>query len=237
MSDNSGLDSEGRTKIIAVVKTPLAFFALAVLVGEAGLLAFAAGPDDHNRTIGIVGMIVLLLASCAAVYSLAFRRRTEDLAFVHTVEGAWWERINFDEGSSLSFFTITGNPLTGSVMLAGSSYDVNGKYCAEWHSEMCRLFPSDRRITYLWQGNHPKKEEARFKFHGYGTVDFKPSEDSSSLICGSGSFWDVDETHPEKTVFKPVELRRIQDGVHKKIMVSGSTEEKQVLAQQIMRDW
>jgi len=73
MSDNSASDGQERTSIIGAVKTPLGFFALAVLVGEAGLLAFAAKAEGMDRTIGILGMIVLLFASGAAVYLLASR--------------------------------------------------------------------------------------------------------------------------------------------------------------------
>ena len=74
MSDNSASEGQERTSIIGAVKTPLGFFALAVLVGEAGLLAFAAKAEGMDRTIGILGMIVLLFASGAAVYFLASRR-------------------------------------------------------------------------------------------------------------------------------------------------------------------
>ncbi|MCP3955398.1 MAG: hypothetical protein GY697_24735 [Desulfobacterales bacterium] len=72
--ENRSLESGEKLSIIQGVKTPLGFFVLTVLIGEGGLIAFAAKADGIDRTIGIVGMILLLFASGTAVYLLAAHR-------------------------------------------------------------------------------------------------------------------------------------------------------------------
>ncbi len=72
--ENRPIESGERLSIIQGVKTPLGFFVLTVLIGEGGLIAFAAKAEGLDRTIGIVGMILFLFASGAAVYLLASRR-------------------------------------------------------------------------------------------------------------------------------------------------------------------
>jgi hypothetical protein len=71
--DSNVLNTRGRLSIIEGVKTPLAFFVLTVLIGEGGLITFAVRAEGVDRTIGIVGMIVLLLVASAAVFFLASR--------------------------------------------------------------------------------------------------------------------------------------------------------------------
>ena len=158
--------------------------------------------------------------------------------FCCQVEGAWWERINHPEGSAVSFFTIIADPLSGNVVLEGESYGGDGEQCAKWKSEMTRLYPTDRRIAYLWRGKHPLPGFAHLDFHGYGTMEFKPPEESSHQTTkGSGDFWDVDEAQPGKTMFKPVELRRVLDERHRHIMTSGSARQKHDLVLRVIATW
>jgi predicted nucleotide-binding protein len=164
--------------------------------------------------------------------------RAANEQFCHQIEGAWWERVFYQEGTALSFFTITTDPVMGNLVLEGTSFGADGKRCAKWDSEMTRLYPNDRRIVYLWHGNHTQAGVANLDFHGYGTLKFKlPGDSSSPLMRGTCEFWDVDEAVPGKTVYKQAEIRRILNEEHKRKMRSGSSIKKHDLVQQILEDW
>lgn len=157
--------------------------------------------------------------------------------FYRQIEGAWWERINQPAGSALSYFTITADAL-GNVEFEGISFDEDGKPRAKWKSEMARLYPSDRKVVYLWRGRHPLPGYANFDFHGYGTMEFEqPDEASRMFTQGSGEFWDVDESHPQNTVIKSIELHRVQEEEHKKIMARGTAKKKSALALKVIKNW
>lgn len=158
--------------------------------------------------------------------------------FCREVEGLWYQRINYPEGSALSVFTITTDTLTCSLELEGTGYGKDGKPSALWRSEMTRLYPAERRIAYLWRGSHPLPGRAQLKFHGYGSMDFKsPERPSSQLTCGTGDFWDVDEVDPAATVFKPTELRRVTNKNHRQIMISGTAKQKSELVLRVLKAW
>ena len=80
--------------IIEVVTTPLAFFALIVLVIEAGFGVFAINADTYNKTILISGMLGLLALLIISVIYLSYRRpealfgrRYEEESFVFKIFG------------------------------------------------------------------------------------------------------------------------------------------------------
>jgi hypothetical protein len=81
-----------------------------------------------------------------------------------------------------------------------------------------------RKILYHWQGWYPESSNAspQDRFHGFGEMEFEvPGEGSESIIRHQGRFWDVDETHPENTVVKAIQLRRIRDKRDILAMTSG----------------
>lgn len=172
------------------------------------------------------------------MYSLALKdRHSAYVQFFQQIEGAWWEKINYHQDSNLSFFSITRN-VFGDVVLEGTSYDHDGQLCAYWKSEMVRLFPVERRLAYLWRGKHPLPDFAHLSFHGYGTMGFAPlMETSTQHDRGNGDFWDVDEAEPEKTIVKPVDLRRISNVDDTKCMIRGTAEEKSRIVLQTMKAW
>jgi hypothetical protein len=238
MPENRTSESQSRSSVIFAIKTPLSFFVLTVLVGEAGLLAFATSAEGVSRSIGIVGMIVLLLASIAAVYFLTFRGNSDNVRFGRQIQGHWWEKIVHSEGSALCFMSAAPEPLTGNILLEGRAFGADGVECATWRSEMVRLYPTDRRITYLWRGKHPIPGSAHYDFHGYGTLEFQAVEDESAeLTQARGAFWDVDQADPRNTVIKPCELRRVTSTADEKIMKSGSSSEKRALVLQVLKEW
>jgi hypothetical protein len=77
---------------------------------------------------------------------------------------------------------------------------------------MARVDRIDNKIVirYVWEGRHAKATLANIKFHGYGEIEFaEPAEAGAMLVRGGGRFWNVDESSPEKTIIKPIEVRRV----------------------------
>jgi hypothetical protein len=251
-NDSNTSQSNNRSNLVAVVKTPMAWFTLVVLVAEGILLAVLAKADSTQKMFISGGMLLVLLVLIGVVAFLAYYHpevlnlkgaiwafRATNVQFFRKIKGAWWEKINQQEGSALSFFTITADPLTRDTVFQGTSYGKNGQRCATWESEMTRLYPTDRKITYVWHGKRPFQDTAHFDFHGYGTMEFLPPSEGSStqLTRGRGDFWDVDESQPGKTVFKSIELHRVLDKQHRKIMTSGSDKEKPDLVMKVIETW
>ena len=71
---------------------------------------------------------------------------------------------------------------------------------------------------------------------GLGEVTF---DDSIDVIDQStdGKFWESDESHPEQTVIKLVELRRNVDESHAFIMRKGNAVERQALVRERLGSW
>jgi hypothetical protein len=162
----------------------------------------------------------------------------ENRDFCRALQGLWWQKIHSDEGSALSCFTITPEPMTRSLELKGSGYGKEGNLFAYWKSEMVRLYSSERRITYLWEGTHSDVGLAHLKFHGYGKMEFDaPHSQTATLLRGKGVFWDVDEFRPECTVARAVEVRRLSGPADDAVMTSGSADEKQTLVKRMLDSW
>lgn len=171
---------------------------------------------------------------------LAERRATiaANADFCTAIAGAWWEKINHPTGSQLSYFTIAPDPLSGQVVLEGAAYGNDGYLCALWKSEMARLYPDDRRLTYLWRGSHPLAGYSHLKFHGYGSVDFRQAADhSAQLTAATGDFWDVCEADPGKTLMKPVDLRRIAKDNDLRTMSAGNAKTRRDIVMNVLNDW
>ena len=233
MSDTTEGEGKGRAGIIEAVKKPISFFALALLVGEAGLLAFAIDATGINQTVGIVGMILMLLFSAAAVYFLARKPGGHDADFMARIEGRWWERVNFHGGTVLSTVRIERERYSGQLILKGAGFGPDGKPTANWSSQMTRVYPEEQKATYLWKGD--KRSQAQF--HGFGTITFSTGTDSERFDCGNGHFWDVDESKPENTVYKAIELRRILDSEDLRILDSRSASDTAALVVRVLENW
>jgi hypothetical protein len=263
----SGDDVTVRGKTKAVTPRDNLVFELGLFIGALGRdRSFIA--RDRKKTLrlptDILGLTVLFYDSapldrlttslqdeCAKLAAQMVRRKSRPkwlalgraaLAangeFCRAVEGWWWERINYPGASALSLFTITPDAVPGGLMLEGRAFDKDGVRSALWKAEMVRLYPSERRIAYVWRGKHPQPGLAQLKFHGYGTMDFDPP-DSASSICtkGTGDFGDVDEARPGQTVCKPLELRRVLDEGNLRLMDSGTVQEIGDLVRSVIEDW
>ncbi|MFA5242247.1 MAG: nucleotide-binding protein [Sulfuricella sp.] len=166
--------------------------------------------------------------------------RASTLSFCERLEGAWWEHVSAGEKCWLSFFKIELDNLHNSVQLNdGRHFEPDGSLTARWKSVTTRFFREENKVVYLWQGWYPSSTDAspQDRFHGYGEFEFEiPAKASEPIARGQGKFWNVDETHPERTLIKVVQLRRVPD---KSIstMTSGKQKEIRDLVTRTFRDW
>ena len=158
--------------------------------------------------------------------------------FCDRVEGAWWERIGLDDGNAISFFHIEPDPLFNSVRLDGKSFDREGNQAANWWSVLGRADPDENRIRYHWMGWHIRPDLANIPFHGFGEMDFdKPGDPFGTISRGEGKFWNIDEAHPERTIVKPVQLRRVVAKDAVETMMAGTEKEVRTLVKKTLRQW
>lgn len=160
--------------------------------------------------------------------------------FFDRLKGAWWERITMGGRHWLSFLRIESDDLYNSVQLRGDSYDAEGAPIAHWNSVVARVSKDERKILYHWQGWYPQSPNAspQDRFHGFGEMEFEVSREASEpIIRGQGRFWDVDETHPERTVVKAVQLRRVGDKSDILAMTSGKDKDIRSVIVRTLRDW
>ena len=76
------------------------------------------------------------------------------------------------------------------------------------------------------------------RFHGFGEMEFEVLGDTGeSITVGQGRFWDVDEAHPERTVVKAVQLRRIVDARDTATMTGGKDKDIQQMVARAFHDW
>jgi len=123
--------------------------------------------------------------------------------FNRRLAGSWWERMRKgdDEGSALSFVTITIDELTNTPRLEARSFGLDGEYLAEWSTVVTGLDLSGPKpvLYYRWEGEFD--EAIGQKWGGGGTVTF----DDLSLNSGAGYFYDTNFAllkHDAKTVMK-----------------------------------
>lgn len=162
------------------------------------------------------------------------------LAFLERLEGAWWEHVSVGDKRWLSFFRIELDHLHNSVRLKdGRHFEPDGALTAMWKSVTARLLMDENKIVYLWQGWYPSSSDAspQDRFHGYGELELEvPAIAAEPLTRGEGKFWDVDESHPEKTRVKVVQARRA-NARDVATMTSGKQKEVRDLVAKTFRDW
>jgi len=156
--------------------------------------------------------------------------------FLERVKGAWWERVTALRGRSISFFQIEPDEIFNSVRLAGRYYNSRGVCVGNWASVLARIVPDERKILYLWGGRH--HANPREPLHGFAQVELEGSADAAETIHrGSGKFWDINEAHPEKTVLKPFEVRRIAGQEDIATMTSGKEKAVRALVTRTLHEW
>jgi hypothetical protein len=159
-------------------------------------------------------------------------------AFAMRIEGSWWERMLLDDGNTLSFFNIEQDVVPNSVRLDGKSYGKSGAQAAKWDSLLARVDPGAKKIIYHWEGRHLAQSRTNVPFHGFGEMQFDvPSSPAGPITNGGGRFWNVDEFHPERTIVKPIQLRRVADPKAISTMTRGSEKAKQALVRKTLDEW
>ena len=210
--------------IIDAVKTPLAFFALALLVVEGALGVVLARTDGENQRIALYGMLFVLLGVIAAVCFFSYKKpeallRTISAAtspeaearqdFGSQIKGYWWEHITADGPSALSFVEIRPDLATGAVKLDGRAYTKEGELAATWESVASCINAGERKVFYYWKGVHPPHIK-KGRFEGFGEITFR--EFSGQIDGGDGAFSDTNMSDTTSTTLKYVEFRRCSDG-------------------------
>ena len=163
--------------------------------------------------------------------------QAEIYSFSNKIEGAWWERIRITGENAISFFQIEIDPLLNSVSLSGKSYNKEGIQVSSWDSFLSRVEIGEYKILYLWEGS-PLLVNANVSKHGFGEMKFdKPKNPQDPIMRGEGKFWDVDEFHPEKTLIKPMQIKRIPDEEDIAVMTGGNEKEIRMLVKKTLDEW
>jgi hypothetical protein len=161
-------------------------------------------------------------------------------SFCGHIEGEWWERIARyeDDRGVISFFKIEQDHLANSVFLSGKTYDREGIHVANWKSLIARVEMDENKVLYTWKGWHPTPNSAHIPFHGFGELEFDKSLESNGKINrGGGKFWTVNEAHPECTIVKPVECRRILEKRTVDTMTTGTRNNVKLLVEKTLSEW
>jgi hypothetical protein len=137
--------------------------------------------------------------------------------FADRIAGTWWERIQLKGGApALSFATIELDDTHSSVRLGGKAYGADGAHRANWRSAAARL--DGKRIVYIRECQRLDANTTAW-LPGLGELDF---DDAEVIETADGKFWESDESRPEETVIKLVQLRRNMDDSHASTMRKGS---------------
>jgi hypothetical protein len=167
------------------------------------------------------------LGNAERVAQAAIRR------FGDRISGTWWERILLNgEAPALSFLTIELDDVHSSVRLAGKAYAADGTHRANWRSAAASL--DGQKVLYLRECQRLDAKNFLWR-PGLGEVDFVVSGDV--INRGDGKFWESDESNPEDTVIKIVELQRNLDESHAATMQEGSERERQGLVLERLASW
>jgi len=154
--------------------------------------------------------------------------------FGDRIVGTWWERIRLKgEEPALSFLTIELDDVHSSVKFNGKAYGPDGADVARWRSASARL--EGKRVVYVRECMRFDPAATTAWLPGLGEVAFYESSDI--IDQGYGKFWESDESRPEETVIKTVDLRRNRNESHTLTMLEGSEGEIQTLVQERLHGW
>lgn len=181
---------------------------------------------------------VMDLGTLRRISPAALVRRAQSLALATLLAGDWWERIRGPGQSAISFPRQDFDETTESLKLRGQAYDRTGQTAAHWRGQVVELHADTRRLVYRWSGTHPDAPQTQF--HGIGELEFEAPSNSppgQPAQRGWGRFWDVDESRPENTQSRAVELRRETDARVVARMRDGRASERAALSVRIHSDW
>jgi len=149
------------------------------------------------------------------------------------ITGTWWERIEVKgEAPALSFFTIEQHHAYSSVRLVGKAYSSDGAQVATWRSATERLV--GKKIVYVRECRRRDVETTAW-LPGLGELDFDDGTDA--INRGEGKFWESEESRPQETVIKLVQVKRNSDDSVALTMLTGSEKERGALVRTILKSW
>jgi hypothetical protein len=210
------------TKILKLVKTPLNFCVLVVLIIDSTLGGFAAKTSGQNQLFALGGFILVTLVLIIVVSYFAYTRNsvffsgannnavqpTKELQdFLDKVSGHWFQFITPDEPSAISVIEITPHLSTCSVKMKGNAYSKVGNNAAIWESVASCIDPDEYIVFYSWKGWHPFHPNEPFE--GFGKISFHKSK--NELISGDGIFSDINLIDTKSMQWKSVKMKRCTD--------------------------
>jgi hypothetical protein len=195
------------------------------LVTALGPACDRIGAAIREATIALPSRPKLGLAERAAQATM---RRLAD-----RITGTWWERILLNgEEPAMSFFTIELDEAHNSVRLRGKAYGPDGAHVANWRSAAASL--DGMKMIYVRECQRLDAKTPAWR-PGLGEADF---DDSTNVIeQGYGKFWESEESRPEETVIKLMQLRRNLDDNHALMMRRGSEIDKASLVREMLGSW
>ena len=204
-------------------------------------LADFTPPADGNLK-AVLDPVCALIAERIGALGIRQKLTSDNLAaraglkvFCQRITGKWWERIS---GGTLgiSLLEIDFDDASHAIRLGGRSYDREGNHLAFWNSVLAGVLPDEKKVVYHWKGwfvATPNKP-----FHGFGEMEFEgPGQSNEPLSRGRGKFWNIDETKPELSAVRTIELRRLNDEKQGAIMSHATEKEIRTLVSRMLRDW
>jgi hypothetical protein len=124
-------------------------------------------------------------------------------SFCQHVAGHWWS-IGADP-NSVSFATIEPDHTTGTLIVNGRAYALDGHVWATWDTTASSIDLQRKKLLYIWEGRHSYREEQHpgkppeshdgSQRHGFGEISFYDS-------TGVGRFYDIAVTDEKRIIEK-----------------------------------
>lgn len=127
--------------------------------------------------------------------------------FCARLTGHWWQHIQPDDASALSFVYVEPDPATNSVKMGGVAYHTEGSVIAEWDSTSVSIDTENRKLSYIWEGSHPKQPNDVYQ--GFGSIKFDVTAEAFAM--GRGSFFNANLSDLKASRRKSMDMRRCSD--------------------------
>lgn len=147
--------------------------------------------------------------------------------------GYWWQRILPDDASALSFVHVEPDPPTNTVKMGGVAYHPDGAVIAEWESISVSIDKENRKLSYIWEGSHPKQPNDTYQ--GFGSIKFDHAPEA--FVSGRGLFFNANLADLKTARRKSLDFRRCTDEKEIALMRGGEGPPKAELVKQKLGAW
>lgn len=127
--------------------------------------------------------------------------------FCERLTGYWWQRILPDDASALSFVHVEPDPAANTVKMGGMAYHTDGTPIADWYSISVSIDKENRKLSYIWEGSHPKQPNDTYQ--GFGSIKFDAAADA--FAAGRGNFFNANLSDLKTSRRKSLDMRRCSD--------------------------